>query len=114
MIRDAIRPEVDRSVGLAAPIIRMTTGNEQYERLREAFAEESVDQTIDPLQDPEFNAERSEAIEGWMAERVKQLPPEGFVELLRPAFEEDEWMLILLGAVLGFVAGCIQLLVVTV
>jgi uncharacterized membrane protein YheB (UPF0754 family) len=114
MIRDAIRPEVDRSVGLAAPIIRMTTGDEQYERLREAFAEESVDQTIEPLQDPEFNAERSEAIEGWMADRVTQLQPDGFVELLRPAFEEDEWMLILLGAVLGFVAGCIQLLVVTV
>ncbi|MXR52855.1 hypothetical protein GRX03_14725 [Halovenus sp. WSH3] len=112
MIRDAIRPEVDRSVGLAAPIIRMTTGDEQYERLREAFAEESVEQTIDPLQDPEFNAERSEAIEGWMADRIKRLPPEGFVELLRPAFEEDEWMLILLGAVLGFVAGWLQLLVV--
>lgn len=113
MIRDAIRPEVDRSVGLAAPIIRMTTGDKQYERLREAFAEEGIDQTIDPLQDPEFNRERSEAIRGWMADRIKLLPPEGFVELLRPAFEEDEWMLILLGAVLGFVAGWIQLLVVT-
>lgn len=113
MIRDAIRPEVDRSVGLAAPIIRMTSGDEQYERLRETFAEEGVEQTIEPLQDPEFNDERSEAIEGWMAEQIKQLPPEGFVELLRPAFEEDEWMLILLGAVLGFVAGLIQLLVVT-
>lgn len=113
MIRDAIRPEVDRSVGLAAPIIRMTAGDQQYERLRETFAEESVDQTIGPLKDPEFNDERSEAIEGWMAERIRNLPPEGFVELLRPAFEEDEWMLILLGAVLGFVAGWLQLLVVT-
>jgi uncharacterized membrane protein YheB (UPF0754 family) len=112
MIRDAIRPEVDRSVGLAAPIIRMAAGDEQYERLRETFAEESVDQTIGPLQDPEFNDERSAAIEGWMTERIRQLPPEGFVELLRPAFEEDEWMLILLGAVLGFVAGWLQLLVV--
>lgn len=113
MIRDAIRPEVDRTVGIAGPIIRMTTGRRQYERLREAFATESVEQTMEPLHDPEFNQERSKAIEGWMAERIKQLPPEGFVELLRPAFEEDEWMLILLGAVLGFIAGWIQLLVVT-
>ena len=30
-----------------------------------------------------------------------------------PAFVEDEWMLILLGAVLGFVAGWIRLAVVT-
>jgi len=113
MIRDAIRPEVDRAVGLAAPIIRMTTGDDQYERVRERFAEAGVDRTMEPLQDAEFNAERSEVIESWMAERIKQLPPTGFVELLRPAFEEDEWMLILLGAVLGFVAGLIQLLVVT-
>jgi len=113
MIREAIRPEVDRTVGLAAPVVRMTTGDEQYERLRETFAEEGVDRTIEPLQDPEFNRERGDAIEDWMAERVKALPPEGFVELLRPAFEEDEWMLILLGAVLGFVAGWLQLLVVT-
>lgn len=113
MIRDAIRPEVDRAVGLAAPIIRMTTGDEQYERVRERFAEAGVNRTMEPLQDAEFNAERSEVVESWMAERIKQLPPTGFVELLRPAFEEDEWMLILLGAVLGFVAGIIQLLVVT-
>jgi uncharacterized membrane protein YheB (UPF0754 family) len=113
MIRNAIRPEVDRAVGLAAPVIRMTTGDEQYERVRERFAQEGVDRTMKPLQDDEFNAERSEVVETWMAERIKLLPPEGFVELLRPAFEQDEWMLILLGAVLGFVAGNIQLLVVT-
>jgi uncharacterized membrane protein YheB (UPF0754 family) len=113
MIRDAIRPEVDRAVGIARPIIRMTSENHQYERVRDTFAEESIDTTMDPLRDPEFNKERSEPIEELMRERIKELPPEGFVELLRPAFEEDEWMLILLGAVLGWVAGWIQLLVVT-
>lgn len=113
MIKDAIRPEVDKSVGIAGPIIRFTGGRGQYERVREMFAEQSVDTTIQPLHDPEFNDERSEAIRELMTERVKALPPEGFVELLRPAFEEDEWMLILLGAVLGYVAGWLQLLVVT-
>ncbi len=113
MIRDAVRPEVDRAVGLAGPFIRMTSGSNQYERVRERFAAESVDKTLDPLSDPEFNDERSTAIRELMTTRIKALPPEGFVELLRPAFEEDEWMLILLGAVLGFVAGWIQLLVVT-
>ena len=113
MIRDAIRPEVDRAVGLAAPIVRLTSGSEQYERVREAFAEEGIDRTIDPLYDPEFNEERSEAIESLIYERICELPPEEFIGLLRPAFEEDEWMLVMLGAVLGFVAGCLQLLVVT-
>jgi uncharacterized membrane protein YheB (UPF0754 family) len=113
MIRDAIRPEVDRAVGLAAPVVRITSGSDQYERVREAFAEESIDKTIDPLYDPEFNDERSQAIESLIYERLVALPPEEFIGLLRPAFQEDEWMLVMLGAILGFVAGWLQLLVVT-
>jgi len=113
MIRDAIRPEVDRAVGLAGPIVRLTRGSDRYERVREAFAEESIERTIDPLYDPEFNRERSEAIEALIYERIVALAPEEFIGLLRPAFQEDEWMLVLLGATLGFVAGCLQLLVVT-
>ncbi len=113
MIRDAIRPEVDRAVGLAGPIVRIASGGEQYDRVRDAFAEEGIDRTISPLHDPEFNEERSEAIEMLIRERMATLPPEEFVGLLRPAFEEDEWMLVVLGAVLGFVAGWLQLLVVT-
>lgn len=39
-----------------------------------------------------------------------ELPPDDFAEMLRTAIEEDEWMLVLVGAVLGFVAGCLQAL----
>lgn len=113
MIRDSIRPEVDRAVGLAQPIVRITSGSEQYDRVREAFAEEGIDKTLRPLQDPQFNEERSAAIEKLIRERMYELPPEEFVGLLRPAFEEDEWMLFVIGGVLGFVAGWLQLLVVT-
>lgn len=113
MIRDAIRPEVDRAVGIAGPLVRMTTGSDEYERVRERFAADSVDRTIASLHDPEFNTARSEAIRELIRDRIRSLTPESFVQLLRPAFIEDEWMLIVLGAVLGFVAGWIQLLVVT-
>ena len=113
MIRDAVRPEVDRAVGVAAPAIRMATGSDRYEAARESFAAETADRTIEPLQDPEFNEERSEAIRTLITGRIRNLPPRDFVGLLRPAFVEDEWMLVLLGAVLGFVAGWIQLAVVT-
>lgn len=113
MIRDVIRPEVDRAAGLAGPVLRLTGGSERYERAREAFAEEGIETTIGPLHDPGFNEQRSAAIEGLIYERIQALPPEEFIALLRPAFEEDEWMLLSLGAVLGFVAGWLQLLVVT-
>jgi len=113
MIRDAIRPEADRVVGIMAPLVRIAGGTDRYERVQEAFAEEGIERTIEPLHDPEFNEDRSEAIETLIYERLCALPPEEFIGLLRPAFQEDEWMLVMLGAVLGFVAGCLQLLVVT-
>ena len=113
MIRDAIRPEVDRAVGLAAPLVVLAGGARQYERARERFAAESVETTIEPLYDPAFNEQRSEGVERLIRERVCALPPEEFIDLLRPAFQEDEWMLLTLGATLGFVAGWLQLLVVT-
>lgn len=52
-----------------------------------------------------FGAGKSRATTGGVSSR-------DFVGLLRPAFVEDEWMLVLLGAGLGFVAGWLQLLVV--
>jgi hypothetical protein len=39
------------------------------------------------------------------------MPPADFVEMMRSAFREDEWMLYAHGAVMGFVGGVLHLLV---
>lgn len=44
--------------------------------------------------------------------RMAELPAEDFEGVLRPAFQQDEWKLILAGAVLGLGAGLAQLLYV--
>ena len=40
---------------------------------------------------------------------MRELPNRDFVELLRSAIKEDEWMLYAHGAVLGFGAGLLHL-----
>ena len=42
--------------------------------------------------------------------RTKELPAEDFVEMMRSAFREDEWMLYAHGAVMGFAGGVLHLL----
>lgn len=113
MIRGELREAIDDSVGLATPLLRITTGSHQFDAIREEVAERGVDYAIEPMMDPEFNRERSAAIQELMASRLKELPPDEFARMLRSAFKEDEWLLIAVGAALGFVAGWIQLLVVT-
>ena len=51
-------------------------------------------------------------IENSIGDRMKELPPDEFEGVLRPAFQQDEWKLILAGAALGFVAGVGQLVYV--
>ncbi len=113
MISDSLRPEVDRSVGIAEPLVRAVTGDERYESIRESMATEPIDYAYNLLSDSKLNEERSKKMEEMVAKEMKKLPPEEYVKTLRPAFEEDEWLLIAVGAVLGFMAGWIQLMVVT-
>jgi uncharacterized membrane protein YheB (UPF0754 family) len=43
-----------------------------------------------------------------MRQRLSELPPDQFERVLHPAFEEDELLLILVGAVLGLLVGGLQ------
>ncbi|GED99753.1 hypothetical protein nbrc107696_02000 [Gordonia spumicola] len=51
-------------------------------------------------------------IETIMAEKMKAMTPEEFEGVLRPAFQADERTLIIVGAVLGFMVGELQVLLV--
>ena len=54
-------------------------------------------------------AAKSGQIRDTLREKMRDLPPEPFESVLRPAFKQDEWKLIAAGAVLGLIAGLLQL-----
>lgn len=113
LIRNAMRPVVDDVVGALAPAVQAVGGPKGFDNLRETAATEGVEYAMTALQDTEFSEERSEAIRTLLYERMLELPADDYAAMLHTAFEEDEWLLILIGAVLGFIAGWLQLLVVT-
>ncbi len=111
MIEDALRPAVDRAVGRARPAVRVAIGTREYDAIRDSVAAEGAEYTMTPLVDEDFNREQSEKIHELFAERIRELPPADFSEMLRSAMREDEWLLYLHGAVLGFFGGAAHLLV---
>jgi uncharacterized membrane protein YheB (UPF0754 family) len=110
LIRDSMRPAVDRAVGPAQPAVRVAVGSDEYDAVRESLATEAVDYTTKPLQDPDFNREQSEEIRALATEKIAELPPNEFSELLRTVIRQDEWLLIAHGGALGLVSGGLHLL----
>jgi uncharacterized membrane protein YheB (UPF0754 family) len=111
MIEDSMRPAVDRAAGPARLAVQVALGSSEYATIRESVATEAVDYTMTPLTDPEFNRRQSAAVRDLITDRMRELAHADFSELLRSAMREDEWLLLLHGAVLGFVAGCTHLLI---
>jgi uncharacterized membrane protein YheB (UPF0754 family) len=111
MIEKAMRPAVDRAIGptVAREAVRVAVGTREYDAIRESVATEAVEYTMTPLTDPDFNRQQSASVRRLVAERMREMPPAEFSEMLRTAMREDEWLLYLHGAVLGLGGGLIHL-----
>ncbi len=109
MLADAMRPAIDGAAGPARGAVRVAVGTKRFDNIREAVALEAAGRTIEPFRDPEFNRQQSEKIYNLISTRTKELPPKDFVEMMRAAIREDEWMLYAHGAVMGFAGGLLHL-----
>jgi uncharacterized membrane protein YheB (UPF0754 family) len=109
LIETSMRPAVDRAAGRARTPLRVAVGTREYDRISHSFAVEPIEQLMTPLEDPSFSESQSQTMRELIAERMRQLPPQDFGEMLRTATRQDEWLLLLHGAVLGLAGGLIHL-----
>jgi uncharacterized membrane protein YheB (UPF0754 family) len=109
MLEEAMSPAIDRAIGPARAAVRVAIGAREYDSIRESFAVETADHTLTGFRDPTFSRQQSERMRTLIETRTREMPPRDFVEMLRSAFKEDEWMLYLHGAVMGFAGGLIHL-----
>ena len=73
--------------------------------IKAGVAAEAVGRTLTPFKDEEFSKAQSGKIRTLIAQRTKELAPTDFVEMLRSAIREDEWMLYAHGAIMGAAGG---------
>ena len=107
IIQRNLRPLLDRSMVMKL-VAQVTVGVAGYSELKKAMNSKAVDATADVFHDPDFNRDRAEVVAVAISEQMKSLTSEEFQDVLRPAFQEEEWQLMLAGGVLGALAGLIQ------
>jgi hypothetical protein len=84
--------------------VQLTLGAEGYAHIKMLVVEKAVAMTIGPLSDPRFNRERAGIIHEIFRDKMRVMSNVEFQDLLRPAFQEDEWILIIAGG--GAWADC--------
>jgi len=107
IIQKHLRPLLDNSVVMKLTA-QVTVGMAGYTDLKKAMNHKAVLATHDVFSDPVFNRERAPVVASVLSAQMKALGPEEFQDILRPAFREEELQLMLVGGVLGLLAGAVQ------
>lgn len=111
MIRKQVQVALDRGTGLAKPLVVVTVGGARYEDIKRSIATKVMDRLPDTMTYIEDYARETMDVRALLIDRMQQLDEQQFEALIRPAFEQDEWILITVGAVLGFLMGEAQALI---
>ncbi len=108
MIQKNVQQMVDEQAGVLKPIVVFAVGSEKYKAMKNAITGNMVHQLPIALKHMEKYAEDAMDIQNTLVSKMQELTPEEFEGVLRPAFKQDEWILITVGAVLGFMVGELQ------
>jgi uncharacterized membrane protein YheB (UPF0754 family) len=109
LVNRHVKAEIDAQSGVVKPFVVYAIGGEKYLRLKNNVAERILDQLPTTMKFIESYAEDAMDIRNTLVHRMQELTPEEFEGMLRPAFKEDEWSLIAVGAALGFLVGELQI-----
>ncbi|MBP6740411.1 MAG: DUF445 domain-containing protein [Leptospiraceae bacterium] len=113
MITRIIKKTIDSQVGFAKPIVIMTLGGEKYQEVKHKAALKIIERLPETLKNIETYVGNALDIKNTIVSKMQQLTEEEFEGVLRPAFQQDEWILITVGAVLGFLVGEMQVFLMT-
>ena len=111
LVQRHVQKMVDAQAGIAKPLVVMAVGSAKYQEMKRSVAVKMMERMPATLKHMEDYAGDAMDIEHTLASKMQDLTAEQFEGLLRPAFQQDEWILITVGAVLGFLVGELQVFI---
>ncbi|GLW93094.1 DUF445 family protein [Actinokineospora globicatena] len=111
MVEREVRRSIDEQASLAKPLVVAAVGSRRYQEMKAAAARRAIEHVPETVRHIEGYATGALDIRATIVRQIQGLTPVQYEGLLRPAFRQDEWKLITVGAVIGFLVGELQLLV---
>ena len=113
MIREEIQKTIDEQAGVAKRLIVLSVGSRKYTAMKTSIAERVIERMPEASHQAQAYAAERLDIENTIVERMRTMDIEDYEKLLRPAFKDDEWIIVALGATLGLLFGEIQVQIIT-
>lgn len=111
LVMRQVQMMIDKQAGFAKPLVVFAVGGHRYQQMKREVTARTLEYLPETLEHMEDYAEEAMDLRNLLSTKLQQLNEEEFESLLRPAFREDEWILIAVGAALGFFVGELQVFV---
>lgn len=106
MIRETVEQEIEEQAGVARPLL----GPARFATLKKTAADRAIRYLPTTMLTAERYATEALDIRDTIATKMRRLTRVEYEGLLRPAFRQDEWKLIAVGAAIGALIGELQVL----
>lgn len=110
LIQRQVDAELARQSSVAKPLVVLAVGSRRYQEMKLGISDRIMHRLPETMRYVETYAADAMDIRNLLVTKMKELDAEEFEDLLRPAFQQDEWILITTGAVLGGIMGELQVL----
>lgn len=109
LIHREIETAIDTRTGPVQPVVRFTIGSQRYAAVKEDISRTVAVRMLEQRDILSDYAADAMNLPELLEQKMKLMTNAEFEGLLRPALKQDEWKLVTVGAILGFLIGELQL-----
>jgi uncharacterized membrane protein YheB (UPF0754 family) len=113
LVQKEVQNTIDQQAGITKPFVVLAVGGRNYQDMKKAAAERVIEELRTNAREAEDYAYEALDLRNTIVDRMKKLDTDSYENLLRPAFKDDEKVVIAVGAALGFLMGELQAQIIT-
>ncbi len=110
MITREVQKTIDAQASVVKPFVAIAVGTRRFQEMKQTAATKAAERVPETIRYAENYAVNALDVRNTIVDRMRKLSALEFEQLLRPAFRQDEWKLIAVGAVIGGLVGELQVL----